>query len=152
MAHIPFSYERCYILYTFFFKLWEMVCLKNIGIATIPIVCVNIDGYYESFRSMCERSNRDKMIYRSPEYLVHFEPTAELAINWMEKRVLEMKGKNSITVSKHKNDFVEKKLGLRNNFRSLGKTLKSFPTSSNMLMFTFGMMVGGSLMYKTMKR
>jgi hypothetical protein len=38
-------------------KLWEMACSRQIGLSTLPIVCVNVDGFYEPFRTMLELMN-----------------------------------------------------------------------------------------------
>ena len=67
-----------------------MACCKQIGISKLPIVCVNVDGYYESFRLMLERGYKDKMLYLKPSDLVHFEPNAEKAIAWVEEQVASM--------------------------------------------------------------
>lgn len=68
-------------------ELWEMACSKNIGIAKLPIVCVNVDGYYDSFKVMLERAFTDKLIRDEPDSLVHFEPTSEKAVLWLEEQM-----------------------------------------------------------------
>eukprot|EP00527_Entomoneis_sp_CCMP2396_P005993 CAMPEP_0198139312 /NCGR_PEP_ID=MMETSP1443-20131203/2651_1 /TAXON_ID=186043 /ORGANISM="Entomoneis sp., Strain CCMP2396" /LENGTH=312 /DNA_ID=CAMNT_0043801417 /DNA_START=29 /DNA_END=964 /DNA_ORIENTATION=- len=66
-------------------ELWEMACARNIGLTKIPIVCVNIDGYYEPFRQMLDRADKDKLIKLKPEEIVHFVNSAEEAVQWCEE-------------------------------------------------------------------
>ncbi len=63
-----------------------MACARNIGLSKLPIVCVNVDGYYESFRLMLDRANEDQLIKNPPDDILHFEPTAEAAIRWVESQ------------------------------------------------------------------
>lgn len=65
-------------------QLWEMACARNLGMTSLPIVCVNVDGYYEAFRQMLQRSSTDKLNKLEPDDILHFEPTAERAIRWIE--------------------------------------------------------------------
>eukprot|EP00977_Amphora_coffeiformis_P027805 scaffold34646_cov173-Amphora_coffeaeformis.AAC.11 len=62
-----------------------MACARNIGLSTIPIVCVNIDGFYNPFRVMLERAWADKLTKLKPEQIMHFAETAEEAIRWLEE-------------------------------------------------------------------
>merc|ERR1712071_119637 len=73
-------------------ELWEMACARNVGFTSLPIVCVNVDGYYESFRSMLERAYSDKLIHHPPDYLVHFEPNSQLAVKWIEEQAMKSGG------------------------------------------------------------
>ena len=61
-----------------------MACARQIGLSNLPIVCVNTDGYYESFREMLDRAYEDELIKLKPHEILHFEPTAEAAIKWIE--------------------------------------------------------------------
>jgi len=65
-------------------ELWEMACARNIGLTNLPIVAVDVDGYYENFKQMLDRAYLDKLIKLKPEEIVHFVPTAEAAIRWVE--------------------------------------------------------------------
>ena len=65
-------------------ELWEMACARGIGLSTIPIVCVNCDGYYEPFHEMLVRAYNDRLTKFLPHELVHFEATAEAAVQWVE--------------------------------------------------------------------
>lgn len=65
-------------------ELWEMACARNIGLTRLPIVCVNVDGYYEPFRAMLERAHEDCLTKLEPQQIVHFEDTAAGAIAWVE--------------------------------------------------------------------
>lgn len=66
-------------------QLLEMVCARNIGLSSIPIVCVNIDGFYDPFHQMLVRAWKDRLTKLRPEQLVHFADTAEEAIRWVEE-------------------------------------------------------------------
>lgn len=70
-----------------FDELWEMACSKQIGLIDIPIVCVNVDGYYDSFDSMLQRAHEDQFLYKHPSDILHFEPDSEKALDWVEKTI-----------------------------------------------------------------
>lgn len=65
-------------------ELWEMACARHIGFHGLPIVCVNVDGYYENFRSILMRAHEDELLYKLPEEILHFEDSAEAAVKWIE--------------------------------------------------------------------
>lgn len=65
-------------------QLWEMACARNIGISRLPIVCVNVNGYYEPFRAMLNRAWDDKLTKLKPDEIVHFASTAQEAVEWVE--------------------------------------------------------------------
>ena len=67
-----------------FDELWEMACGRQVGFVNVPIVCVNVDGYYESFRQMLERAHEDQFLYKLPSDILHFEDTSEKAIEYIE--------------------------------------------------------------------
>lgn len=67
-------------------ELWEMACARNIGLTDLPIVCVNVDGYYENFREMLNRGYKDELIKLKPHEVINFEPTAEKAVRWLEEQ------------------------------------------------------------------
>ena len=58
-------------------KLWEMACARHIGFHSIPIVCINVDGYYDPFRAMLTRAHDDMLLYKHPNDILHFEETPE---------------------------------------------------------------------------
>jgi predicted Rossmann-fold nucleotide-binding protein len=66
-------------------ELWEMACARNIGLTSLPIVCVNTNGYYGSFLEMLERAYRDQLTKLRPDEILHFEETAEGAVRWIEE-------------------------------------------------------------------
>ena len=68
-------------------ELWEMACAGHLGFHSMPIVCVNVDGYYDDFRSMLGRAARDGLLYSEPDAIVHFEDTPEEAVRWVEAQV-----------------------------------------------------------------
>jgi hypothetical protein len=61
-----------------------MACSRHLNLNQLPIVCVNVDGYYEPFREMLNRAYEDELIKLSPEEIVHFASSAEEAIRWVE--------------------------------------------------------------------
>lgn len=65
-------------------ELWEMACGRNIGLHALPIVCVNVDGYYEPFQAMLQRAYDDQLTKLPPHEIVHFEDSAEAAVRWVE--------------------------------------------------------------------
>ena len=81
-------------------QLWEMVCAKNLAFNDMPIVCVNVNGYYEPFRAMLDRAYSDKLLRNKPETILHFEPTSLDAVKWVEMIVVEKKEEKSAAVGK----------------------------------------------------
>lgn len=61
-----------------------MACARNIGLSSIPIVCVNINGFYDPFRLMLERAWADKLTKLRPEQIIHFSDSSQEAIQWIE--------------------------------------------------------------------
>ena len=61
-----------------------MACARNIGLTKLPIVCVNIEGYYDPFKQMLEQAYQDELTKLAPSEIVHFEDTAEDAVRWVE--------------------------------------------------------------------
>ncbi|KAL3807807.1 hypothetical protein ACHAXA_004674 [Cyclostephanos tholiformis] len=74
-------------------ELWEMACARHIGFHSIPIVCVNVDGYYDPFRTMLSRAHDDQLLYKHPSEILHFEETPEAAVEWIESYLAEPKSK-----------------------------------------------------------
>jgi predicted Rossmann-fold nucleotide-binding protein len=70
-------------------ELWEMACARNIGLADLPIVCVNTDGYYDGFRAMLERAHADGLTKLRPGDILHFEDGPEGAVRWIEEQCRE---------------------------------------------------------------
>uniref|UniRef100_A0A7S1FYM5 Cytokinin riboside 5'-monophosphate phosphoribohydrolase n=2 Tax=Corethron hystrix TaxID=216773 RepID=A0A7S1FYM5_9STRA len=83
-------------------ELWEMACSKNIGLLDIPIVCVNVKGFYDDFEKMLRRAQDDGLLYRKPEDLVHFENTSEGAVRWIEAAVATVAEKSTFTEIKRR--------------------------------------------------
>ena len=54
-----------------------MACARHIGFHFMPIVCVNVDGYYDSFKDILERAHADELLYKHPRDILHFEETPE---------------------------------------------------------------------------
>ena len=66
-------------------ELWEMSCARHIGFHSIPIVCVNVDGYYDNFKAILLRAHEDELLYKHPDEILHFEECAEAAVKWIEE-------------------------------------------------------------------
>ena len=64
--------------------MWETACARNIGLSSTPIVCVNINGFYDPFRVMLQRAWDDKLTKLRPEQIIHFADSAQEAIEWIE--------------------------------------------------------------------
>ena len=77
------AYSLTYCLHCF--QLWEMACARHIGLHHMPIVCVNVDGYYDHFMTILQRAHTDELLYKHPKEIVHFESTSETAVRWVEK-------------------------------------------------------------------
>lgn len=67
-------------------ELWEMACSKALGLITMPIVVVNVDGFYTPFQHIMLRAFEEKLLYQAPDEIIRFESTAEEAIHWLEER------------------------------------------------------------------
>lgn len=65
-------------------ELMEMACAKNLGLMDLPIVCVNVDGYYDSLGQMFHRGNQDGLIKLMPHEIFRFESTSVAAIKFIE--------------------------------------------------------------------
>jgi len=70
-----------------FDELWEMASSRSLGFVDIPIVCVNIDGYYDPFAAMLQRAYKDELLYAKPHELIHFETTSVGAVQWIEAEI-----------------------------------------------------------------
>ncbi|CAM9200775.1 unnamed protein product [Choristocarpus tenellus] len=68
-------------------ELFEMVCLKGIGICNLPICAVDVNGFYEGLRTQLERAHGDGILYAHPSELLHFEPNAEAALAWCTRQL-----------------------------------------------------------------
>eukprot|EP00934_Nitzschia_sp_Nitz4_P008281 Nitzschia sp. Nitz4//scaffold131_size63436//41371//42354//NITZ4_006280-RA/size63436-processed-gene-0.70-mRNA-1//-1//CDS//3329535283//8271//frame0 len=85
-------------------ELWEMACIRHIGVSKLPIVCVNVQNYYQPFREMLERAYHDKLIKLPPEEIVYFADTAEDAVRWMESAAGKETAVDPSTYSKRRFD------------------------------------------------
>jgi hypothetical protein len=105
-----------------------MACARNIGLTDLPIVVVNIDGYYTPFREQLERSYTDELIKLKPCELIHFVNTAEDAVRWIEDQA-KTDRKNTVTTLKRRDSimrstsFMASPLDWFRSFSSSKKTL-----------------------------
>jgi hypothetical protein len=61
-----------------------MACARQLGLVSLPIVCVNVDNYYQPFRDMLDRSYQDDLIRLKPSEIVYFAASVEEAVQWCE--------------------------------------------------------------------
>jgi len=71
-----------------------MACARHIGFHSMPIVCVNVEGYYDTFKAILKRAHEDELLYKDPREIVHFEEIPEAAINWVEKYCADPKNQH----------------------------------------------------------
>ena len=67
-------------------ELWEMACARHLKLNQLPIVCINVDGYYEPFREILDRAYADRLIHLPPQDIVRFASGAEDAVRFVEGR------------------------------------------------------------------
>lgn len=66
-------------------ELWEMACARKLGLhSSLPIVCVNVDNFYQPFVEMMQRAFEDGLLEQKPDEVIHFVETAEEAVRWVE--------------------------------------------------------------------
>ncbi|KAL3926381.1 MAG: hypothetical protein SGARI_005629, partial [Bacillariaceae sp.] len=70
-------------------ELWEMACARHLNLNKLPIVCVNVDGYYEPFREMLDKAYEEDLIKLEPQEIVHFADTSKEAVEWIEATTAE---------------------------------------------------------------
>ncbi|CAM9298228.1 unnamed protein product [Discosporangium mesarthrocarpum] len=63
-------------------ELFEIVCLKGIGLCELPVCAVDVDRFYEGVRMQIKRAHEDGLLYAEPSDLLHFEPDADAALRW----------------------------------------------------------------------
>jgi hypothetical protein len=69
----------------------EMACAKNLGLMDLPIVCINIDGYYDHLGHLFHRGYNDGLITVMPHETFRFESTAAAAVKSIESDILSKK-------------------------------------------------------------
>lgn len=78
----------------------EVACNNGVGFYKIPIVLINVDGFYDGIIMQVERAAKDKMLYATPDDTLHVEAGVAGALKWCEAKVtaLEKEGKGSDSV------------------------------------------------------
>ena len=105
-----------------------MACARHIGFHSMPIVCVNVEEYYDTFKAILKRAHEDELLYKDPHEIVHFEETPEAAINWVEKYCAD---------PKNQHDKQQKVIKRRNKKISNERT-KSYQTKVGRMQSIFG--------------
>jgi uncharacterized protein (TIGR00730 family) len=119
-----------------FDEVWEMVCSRQIGLIDMPIVCVNVDGFYDSFSQILERAHQEKFLYKDPRDLLHFEPTSDKAVAYIEEFIKSSnkrnnQGANVVDTSKTIRQTLERKPSLLTSFYNLPFSFTSFGEESD---------------------
>lgn len=100
-----------------FDELWEMACAKQIGLIQMPIVCVNVNGYYDPFQEILERAYKDQFLYKCPSDILHFEKNSQDAVNYIETVVqgvsTEVKESRKATI-KRKRSMIQRMTSMYN--------------------------------------
>mmetsp|Transcript_59038 Transcript_59038/g.70410 ORF Transcript_59038/g.70410 Transcript_59038/m.70410 type:complete len:347 (+) Transcript_59038:106-1146(+) len=120
-------------------ELWEMACAKSIGLTRIPIVCVNVDGYYDPFQAMLQNAYHQKMLRTSPDETVIFVTSAEKAVLYIEEECEMLDGKVLLNgMKKRENKDVKKKSQLMQKRGSMIGPPVSFERRSSFFWFWGG--------------
>ena len=131
-------------------ELWEMACSKALGLITIPIVVVNVDGFYSPFRDIMVRAFNEKLLYQPPDEIIRFESSAETAVDWLETRFSRIKSEEQHKRSRPHLSSVGSRVGgvldEYNDNREVTKTTTLFMKLS--LAFACGIIIGSSLTKK----
>ncbi|CAN0060813.1 unnamed protein product [Pylaiella littoralis] len=70
-------------------ELWEIVCLKGIGLCNLPICVMDVDDFYAGFKIQARRAQQDRLLYADMDKLVHFESDPTKVVEWC---VSQLKG------------------------------------------------------------
>ena len=76
-----------------------MASSRTLGLVNLPIVCLNVDDYYNPFLDMLKRAYNDDLLYSKPDDIIHFEPTSALALQWIEVE-LSKRSNNTCNIEK----------------------------------------------------
>jgi hypothetical protein len=84
----------------------EMACAKNLGLMDLPIVCINVDGYYDHLGHLFHRGYNDGLIKVLPHETFRFESTAAAAVKFIESDVLSKKRRTFKPISVRKRNVL----------------------------------------------
>ncbi|CAM9700897.1 unnamed protein product [Laminaria digitata] len=73
-------------------ELWEMVCLKGIGLCNMPICVLDVDDFYGGFRMQMKRAQADRLLYSDIDSLVHFTRDPAKAVEWCVTQLNKQEG------------------------------------------------------------
>eukprot|EP00904_Undaria_pinnatifida_P013766 jgi/Undpi1/951/HiC_scaffold_10.g04415.m1 len=74
-------------------ELWEIVCLKGLGLCDLPVCVLDVDDFYAGFRTQLKRAQDDRLLYADVDKLAHFETDPEAAMKWCESQLKKANGK-----------------------------------------------------------
>lgn len=72
-----------------------MACARHLGLVDLPIVCINVDNYYEPFQKMLHRAHKDELIKLPPAQIVHFASNVKEAVEWCEREAAKNEAKRA---------------------------------------------------------
>jgi hypothetical protein len=72
-----------------------MACARHLGLVDLPIVCINVDNYYEPFQKMLDRAYKDALIKLPPAQIVHFASNVKEAVEWCEAEAAKNEAKRA---------------------------------------------------------
>lgn len=148
-------------------ELWEMACLRKLGLGlSLPICCINCNGFYGPFRAMLQRAYEDQLLDQTPDEILHFVDSAESAVRWVEQNAqLQPKATTAVNRSNvlRKSSFLggDYSMGMRTSLQQSWHTLRSSfwedgdlsPSNGQQvapvmswLLFVAGMVAGAALM------
>ncbi|CAM9807680.1 unnamed protein product [Chrysoparadoxa australica] len=83
-------------------ELAEAISQKGTGFGfspNIPVVCINVNGFFDGFRLQLQRAHDDGLLYKDPKESLHFVETAKEALEWCIHKVqqLQAEGKDPTT-------------------------------------------------------
>jgi hypothetical protein len=70
-------------------ELWEVITERQIGFSRMPIVLLNVDGFYDGSIDQLQVAYEQGITYLPPEDLLHVETEVEAALDWLEAEVLK---------------------------------------------------------------
>jgi len=140
-----------------FDELWEMACSRNINLIDIPIVCINVQQFYDPFIQMLHRVYKDQLIKKQPHEIVHFVSNGLEAVRYIEEWYQERRTvprERSKPKLRHPSSFLERLGSIMSltGFTSFlendavnNPTLISGERKRTTLHFISGMVVGATL-------
>lgn len=68
-------------------ELFEIVALRQLGMSSLPICLVNVDGFYDGFIMQLARAQADAVVKVAPDQLLPVFKTVDEALEWTLRQV-----------------------------------------------------------------